>query len=364
MNSVTKTILSSLLILFATINHIHAQSNDHKEKRWFWDWFFEGVVLEIRPSEIYDDLDRRIDLNGDWLFSIQDNPEWAKLSYDDQKWERIKAPSSWENEGFNGYNGYAWYRIHFDGRLLNQDDTNLLILGFIDDVDETYINGDLIGRSGRFPPKVETAYNANRKYYIPSESVNFEGDNVIAVRVYDDYIDGGIVSGKLGIYSTPKDKKLIQPLYGQWKFNNTDNRKNSRLDLDDQDWDNLTVPSLWDNQGYRSHEGVGWYRKKFILDFKPDPEKTYYLILGKIDDFDTTYLNGTKIGSTNDGLKYGQSTSYSQVRSYEIPKGLLLQNSGNLIAVRVIDIGNYGGIYEGTIGIVEESNLTRMIREN
>ena len=32
--------------------------------------------------------------------------DWSDKNYDDSGWDVIFAPSAWENEGFNGYDGY------------------------------------------------------------------------------------------------------------------------------------------------------------------------------------------------------------------------------------------------------------------
>ncbi|PTB91967.1 hypothetical protein C9994_14700, partial [Marivirga lumbricoides] len=58
----------------------------------------------------------------------------------------------------------------------------------------------------------------------------------------------------------------------------------------------------------------------------------------------------------------GNSESFMQTRIYRIPEGLLKENSENVIAVKVIDIGLDGGIYEGPLGIFEEADLVH-IRE-
>jgi len=117
-----------------------------------------------------EDWYRVLSLRGMWKFTIGDNREWAKPDYDDGDWESIYAPSAWENEGFHGYNGHAWYRRSFDGTELDKGSKLYIHLGYIDDVDEVYINGHLIGSSGSFPPRFNTAYNAYRKYQsVPGE---------------------------------------------------------------------------------------------------------------------------------------------------------------------------------------------------
>jgi len=139
-------------------------------------------------------------LKGNWAFSIGINDEWISPKFDDSGWETVRVPSPWEEQGFNGYNGYAFYRkkltisSSYKGRML------YLNMGYIDDVDEVYFNGKKIGSSGTFPPNYSTAFNAERIYYIPEELISFDNQNQIAVKVYDAIADGGIVSGEPGLY--------------------------------------------------------------------------------------------------------------------------------------------------------------------
>ncbi len=335
-----------------------------------WDYIEAGLSEKdwdestYINSNLYKDLEFRFSAAGYWKFNIGDNMQWKEPAYEDNKWTQIRVPADWENEGFHGYDGYAWYRYHFDGRKLNAEDINFLLLGFIDDVDETYLNGQLVGKSGLLPPRFRTAYNAVRKYLLPNEAVNFKGENVLAVRVYDEVANGGIVDGNIGFYSSKNSSGsyLLQNLQGVWKFTTSDKPYFYNTDLDDRNWENVLAPAFWDNFGYRGLDGIAWYRKYFSLSFKPQSDKTYYLLMGKIDDFDETYLNGKKIGFTKDFRPLGQSNSYREVRIYEIPAGLLDDGGTNLVAVRVTDIGVEGGIYEGPLGIVEAADLAAVIR--
>ncbi len=101
------------------------------------------------------------------------NDEWISPKFDDSKWESIHVPSPWEDEGFNGYNGYAFYRKNITISSTYKDRMLYLNMGYIDDVDEVYLNGNKIGSTGSFPPNYNTAYNAERIYYIPAEYHQF-----------------------------------------------------------------------------------------------------------------------------------------------------------------------------------------------
>jgi hypothetical protein len=91
-------------------------------------------------------------------------------------------------------------------------------------------------------------------------------------------------------------------------------------------------------------------------------------VLGKIDDYDVVYLNGKKIGETSmleghhgffhgDDNWWGNSGDWQLRRIYEIPKDII-KRGNNVIAVRVYDSGQGGGIYEGPIGLMNEENAS------
>jgi sialate O-acetylesterase len=300
-----------------------------------------------------------ISLNGDWKFHIGDRPGWSATEYQDGGWEAIRVPAHWEDEGFNGYDGFAWYRKSFDGTKLIKEENYYLNLGFIDDCDEVYVNGVLVGLSGSMPPKFKTAYNTERKYTLPNELINFKGQNTIAIRVYDVTQGGGVIDGKLGIYRSPKSRMLVD-LQGLWSFTTS---RDWQPIKDDREWKKIMVPSNWEHQGYPRYDGFAWYKKTFTLDMKSiASDEELVLLLGKIDDFDRAYLNGKQIGKTYDGQPYGESRSFDQLRVYSIPMGLLKKDGANTLEVIVEDMGNDGGIYEGPVGITTRTSFERYYR--
>ena len=291
-------------------------------------------------------------LKGSWKFQIGDNMDWSDKNYDDSGWDVIFAPSAWENEGFNGYDGYAWYRKKFNGKDLERSTGLFLKLGYIDDVDQVFINGYFIGYSGKFPPNFHTAYNASREYNIPEEYINYDGENVIAIRVFDTVLGGGIVSGNIGIYQYTSRNYNALNLEGLWKFREGDESWWKQTDIDEAEWSYLMAPGLWRYLGKKAFESYGWYRKKFRLPERLH-DKQLTLILGKIDDFDEVFVNGVLIGQTKDFERYGNSWSFKETRVYVVPKDLIKENGENTIAVRVEDIGGHAGIYEGPLVLIE-----------
>ncbi|MFT6970766.1 MAG: hypothetical protein ACJAXX_001332 [Roseivirga sp.] len=297
---------------------------------------------------------------GYWKFSIGDRSEWAKTSYEDKEWEEVYVPRRWESEGFNGYDGYAWYRKSFSGNDLRKEKVIYLKLGYIDDVDEVFVNGKKIGFSGGFPPDYYTAFHAERLYSIPIDLINFSGENLIAVRVFDYGGEGGIYTGDVGIYVPEEWARDAIYLEGLWKIKIGDRSEYKDPNYDDEQWQGIMVPSNWKSIGLDDLRDVAWYRKQFEVSAGA---KTTGLTLlgGKIDDFDEIFVNGVKIGQTNDGERLGRSQSYSKMRIYDIPNNLL-KTGKNVIAVKVTDMGDNGGIYEGPVIILPSSEVSRVMR--
>ena len=320
------------------------------------------IVLCGTTKLFGNDLERIVNLNKNWKFAIGDYQKWASPKFNDDNWERISVPSEWENQGFQGYDGYAWYRTEFTLDAIYDEDNIYLNLGYIDDVDEVYVNGVLVGFSGTFPPNYWTAYNAKRIYNVPRELIKFDKKNIIAVRVYDAQLGGGIVSGDIGIYVNQNSIAVEFDLSGIWDFKIGDNSDWSRKDLNTHDWINTMVPGFWRHIGYSEYDGFAWYRKIFY--FNLDENQHYVLVLGKIDDLDEVYLNGTLVGSTGDiQNKRIEGLEYRKLRVYYLTDFNLKENENNVIAVRVYDGRQDGGIYEGPIGIIKRKTFQKYIEQ-
>jgi sialate O-acetylesterase len=109
--------------------------------------------------------------------------------------------------------------------------------------------------------------------------------------------------------------------------------------LDASSWKTMTLPTFWEDAGEPDLNGVVWFRRTF--DVPPGAAGApAELQLGMVDDVDTTWVNGVKVGAT---------IGYNQVRRYPVPAGVL-KPGRNVVAVRVLDTGGGGGIW-GTAGL-------------
>lgn len=134
-----------------------------------------------------------------WKFKTGDDPQWASPDFDDSNWNEIKAGIQWESQGYNSYDGFAWYRVTINipsslKEIAKKYDGFNLILGKIDDVDFTYFNGRLLAKMGQLPPEYITKWDVDRDYRVPFSWIKWDQPNVIAIRVFDLLGGGGMHS--------------------------------------------------------------------------------------------------------------------------------------------------------------------------
>lgn len=109
----------------------------------------------------------------------------------------------------------------------------------------------------------------------------------------------------------------------------------SEPSFDTAGWETMTLPVAWESAGHPDFDGLVWFRKTFDL---PASWKggDVELRLSAIDDVDTTWVNGHLVGATS---------LWNIPRVYRVPASAL-KATGNVIAVRVLDTGGFGGIYD------------------
>ena len=159
-------------------------------------------------------------LGDTWKFKTGDDPAYAEPGFDDSGWAVIESGKTWEEQGYAGYDGYAWYRqtvkIPAGLREMSESQGGLTLKpGLIDDVDITFFNGEIIGQTGNLPPVYQTGYGQPRVYDIPADKVRWGEENLIAIRVYDGGGGGGIYSGPVSLMvSGVEELVVLTPLIG------------------------------------------------------------------------------------------------------------------------------------------------------
>jgi sialate O-acetylesterase len=102
--------------------------------------------------------------------------------------------------------------------------------------------------------------------------------------------------------------------------------------IDDQDWSTMEIPGYWTDGPLGNKNGVVWFRKEINIP-KSMTDKPAKLLLGRIVDADSVFINGEFAGTT--------SYLYPP-RRYNI-KSTILKEGKNVIVIRVINSSGKGG---------------------
>ncbi|WP_281227124.1 sialate O-acetylesterase [Flavobacterium aquiphilum] len=162
------------------------------------------AAFEVYQKSVLDNINK---IQG-FDVSMENEDQFKDPNFQDTKWPEIKVPSLWENQQLGNIDGVVWMRKTIVLSAEQAKKEAVLYLSKVDDEDQTYVNGVLVGTNN--------LWDKQRIYKIP-ENVLKEGKNVIAVRIAD-YTGGG------GIYGDPADLRIDfkdsnLPLEGLWKFN-------------------------------------------------------------------------------------------------------------------------------------------------
>jgi len=174
--------------------------------------FSAGILFLILVMACSRETEKNvISLDAGWRFSTGDDPVWASPGFDDSKWDTLFPTKIWEEQGYMGYNGFAWYRLKLiipsslKEKAFIKDSVQFL-LGKIDDCDQVFLNGALIGENGRTiysntDPNPEFfkergKWYLDRKYILAANDsrIFWDKENLISVRTFDQNGAGGMFS--------------------------------------------------------------------------------------------------------------------------------------------------------------------------
>jgi sialate O-acetylesterase len=138
---------------------------------------------------------------------------WAALDHDMTDWQPMELPGLWADAGLN-IDGVVWFRkeITVPPSWVGKDLT--LSLGPIDDCDTTYFNGVQVGATGMDTPE---CWQTPRRYTVPAELAK-AGRAVVAVRVYDRWLNAGFAGVPTDMALSPVGGAATVSLAGPWPY--------------------------------------------------------------------------------------------------------------------------------------------------
>jgi sialate O-acetylesterase len=123
-----------------------------------------------------------------------------------ENWKQIQLPGIWESTEIGNADGFVWFRKDIEVPAALVGKAGMISLGPIDDLDETYLNGVLIGK--------ESEWNKNRFYALKQNVLKEK--NSLVIRVQDNGGGGGIYGKPQDLYLLVGDQKF--PLAGEWLY--------------------------------------------------------------------------------------------------------------------------------------------------
>lgn len=111
---------------------------------------------------------------------------WFNPGFNDSKWKKLKI-GVWENQGYHGYDGIAWYRIRFTMPPKSECNAVEIHFGAVDETAWVWLNGKYVGQHDVGIMGWDKPFDLNI-----TDEINWGGENVLAVRVEDTVAAGGI----------------------------------------------------------------------------------------------------------------------------------------------------------------------------
>ncbi len=206
---------------------------------------------------------------------------WADEKIDVSKWMKLKVPYIWESQGYDGFDGTAWYRTTFDLTEAETKDKITLALGKIDDSDITWVNGQKVGETIQ-------SWNTQRLYTVAPEALK-AGKNTIAIRVEDTGGGGGIHGEAADVYVKTNAQKIA--LSGEWDFRLDAMMSSDYLNQANQIPTLLYNKMIFPIKNY-AIKGVLWYQGESNAGSAKDAEEYEALFADMIHNWRTDFRSG------------------------------------------------------------------------
>ena len=164
----SKDKLNELGLFKKSLNEMNSAESNNIVTKWFES--FNSVDIP-QLNEIGDRLENEFE-NLDFF-----DEELIKSNYDDTEWEDVVLPGRFDTLVSSNFDGVILFRKQV---YVDEVDTDYnLIIGYIDDMDKTYVNGNYVGGLNGLG-----YWNKKRQYKIPASYLK-KGNNIVTIRAID-----------------------------------------------------------------------------------------------------------------------------------------------------------------------------------
>ncbi|NLP09904.1 family 16 glycosylhydrolase [bacterium] len=127
------------------------------------------------------------------------------------------------------------------------------------------------------------------------------------------------------------------------------------IQFDDSKWAVLTAGRRWEDQGYAGVDGIGWYRKAVEVPANWRG-KEIWLKFNGVNDAYELFVNGKSAGFFGEAnISFASKPTFSEISGY------LKYGKTNLLAVKVSDWGNSGGLWRSPILLTTDKSKVENI---
>lgn len=351
------------------------------------------ILICLLLLYISSEAQQQINLLNGWKFCQGDNIDFAKPNFDDSQWRAINVDRIWEAQGYDPYDGFAWYRIKviIPSSLKKNaylKDSLKIFLGKINNFDQTFLNGVMIGENARVVQSGYTIdtiyltapmqmYNVNRRYVLSVDDprIQWDKENTIAIRAYDQSGQGGMYTGDQVIAMTSLDEYIVMDNINRpFLFSNSDVIKTFSIGNINK---MLTIKGVLSIVATGKISGKELYHQKYDLSLNPRESKEFSISLNSKDEsasilyeykfagtkniliyreespyiltpetVEKPKINGAKIYGTRPGKPFIYSIAATGIRpmtfdAVNLPKGLSLDKITGIISGRIFEQGEY-----------------------
>lgn len=235
---------------------------------------YSDKIKESRATEFGQRITESQNSRNKWLQALKKDqdvlPEFIQEGRLPEMASKMELPQRWEDTHLPGIDGSVWFQkeIYLSEREAAEEiELNLCL---VDDADETYWNGSLVGATN--------GYNKARSYTLTKGIAN-PGKNVLSIKVMDGGGSGGIRGKCENFYYRINDHRYS--LCGTWAYEPWV-VNDSRLDVSANDYPSLLYNSKIAPLTHLAIKGALWYQGESNV-FESD--RYQYLLKAMITDW-------------------------------------------------------------------------------
>lgn len=123
-------------------------------------------------------------LDSGWIFRKGDHISWKEIELDESQWQKVNMPNAKKDPQVNVF-GLYWIRctLVLNQEMISAFDTVSIDYGKFNGADEFYVNGNLIGKTGKLQTPIQSDPDKSRIYSLSSK-IFVSGKNVISIRAF------------------------------------------------------------------------------------------------------------------------------------------------------------------------------------